>query len=381
MALANFIWPLGYNMYINFFPIHIRQSGGDDFIVSLIISIPLFAGVLCIVGGILADYVDRKKTMLFGWAVTIPAPLIWAFADGWEWLLIGTIIFSLTQISMPAFTIYIFDHQSPGNKMLAFSIIAIGNASGSILGPFVGGTILDGYGTKPLYLLIFLLYTVSTFCFIPVARQAQKSRRPIVQYLKWNSIFGAYSIRKLTLVFLFLAALSFVQNISGPYLPLFLNEFKLISVDRIGFAFTVLAAGSLLFTWIYGKTAGKVPIHAGILTGLLLFLLGLAITIYANDPFWLTCAFFLRGITLALATYVLGSVAFHLAGENKGLILSLFIAVRGIFIGAAAFPGAFLYRIDPHLLFYAEAILIVIWVLLSFHYFFRNYWLKPDLQK
>ncbi len=61
IALANFIWPLGYSSYINFFPIHIRQLGGNDFVVSLIISIPLFAGILCIIGGILADYMDRKK--------------------------------------------------------------------------------------------------------------------------------------------------------------------------------------------------------------------------------------------------------------------------------------------------------------------------------
>src|SRR5262245_53859323 len=105
MAAAGFIWASGYSLYVNFFPLYIKELGGNEYHVSLITSIPLFMGVLGILGGILCDYIDRKKIILFGWAITIPGPLIWFFADNWQWLAVGQVVLSLSFLIGPAVTL------------------------------------------------------------------------------------------------------------------------------------------------------------------------------------------------------------------------------------------------------------------------------------
>lgn len=380
VSMANFIWPLGYSMYINFFPIHIRQLGGSNFVVSLIISIPLFAGILCILGGILADYADRKKIMLFGWAVTIPAPVIWMFADRWEWLLAGTVIYSLEAVCMPALTIYVFDHEHPGNKMTAFYVISVSGMAASIIGPALGGWVLNVYGITPLYLLVFVFYTIATLCILPISGQKRGSTRSFRQYLKWKHIFGGYALKKTAIVILFLSLFSLITNISTPYLPLYLKESKQIFIDEIGFAFSILSIGSVLFIWLFGKTAGKLPFHTSIVAGVVVFLLSILTVIYLNNVYFIYSSLLLRGMGAALATFLTGMIAEHLTGENKGFILSVFITIRNIFIGLAAYPGAFLYQIHFDLLFYTEGILIVLWAAASFHCFFRNYWRNPSFK-
>lgn len=377
-SLTNFFWPLGKSMYIYFFPIHIRQLGGSEWVVGLAISIPLVAGILCLAGGVLADYMDRKNIVLFGWGVTIPAPLIWAFADRWEWLLVGTVIYSFTMVCVPAITLYIFDHESPGNKMQAYSLYSISSMLGSIVGPSVGGIILEEYGSKSLFLLIFLLYALATACILPMSGQRRRAPLPVSQSIRsWRTVL-ALAIKPLVTVIAFLAVISFIQNLSDPYLSLFLNEAKAVPLARIGMAFTALSAGSALFMWLYGKFDGKVNMHHNLLAGIVVFLTSLALTVYANHIVVLMLAFFLRGVVGALAVYILGSIANRLSGGNKGLTLSLFVALRNILIGAAAYPGALLYPIHPYLLFYAEGALIAVWAMLSFHPVFRSFFHKHE---
>lgn len=375
-ALANFLWPLGQSMYINFFPIHIRQLGGSELVVGLAVSIPFFAGVLCLIGGMMADFTDRKHIIFFGWAVTIPAPFIWAFADRWEWLLVGTVVYSFTMVCAPAITLYIFDYDTPGNKMQAFSLYSISGMLGAIIGPFIGGTILESYGSRPLYLLIFLFYIASTLCVLPMSGQPKRTNRSIRQYLNWSNLAAAGPLKQLIVILLFLSTISFIQNISGPYMPLFLNEVKQMPVDRIGLVFTVLSLGAALFTWLFGKLDDKLGMRNNLLIGIVLFLLSITMTAYTSNIYWLLVAFFLRGIVGATAAYALGGVANRLTGDNKGLLLSLFITLRNIFIGLAAYPGAFLYPIHPHLFFYVEGMLLAVWALFSFHAYFRDFWKK-----
>ncbi|MDD4592786.1 MAG: MFS transporter, partial [Parabacteroides sp.] len=121
LVLSNTLWPLGYSMYIGYFPLYIEKLGGTKLTISILASIPFFMGLLAVLGGYLADRIDRKTLLLFGWAVTVPAPLIWAFADHWHWLLIGQLLYSLTSVCIPALTLYVFDYKSPQDKMLPYS--------------------------------------------------------------------------------------------------------------------------------------------------------------------------------------------------------------------------------------------------------------------
>lgn len=251
---------------------------------------------------------------------------------------------------------------------------SISSMAGAILGPSIGGIMLNEYGARPMYWLIFACYAVSTLCVLPMSKQPKRTNRSIRQYLQQSNLASSGPSRKFVAILLFLVAISFIQHLSGPYMPLFLSDVKQLPVDRIGLVFTMLSIGAALFTWLFGKLDGTLGMHKNLLIGIVLFVLSIAITAYANHVVWVLAAFFLRGVVGATIAYALGSVASRLTGDNKGLLLSLFIALRNILIGLAAYPGAFLYPIHPYMLFYMEGTLLAIWAMLSFHPYFKDFW-------
>ena len=64
LFIAELLWPLGLALYTGFFPLHIRELGGSDIIVGIIMSIPNILGILAILGGILCDITDRKYVII-----------------------------------------------------------------------------------------------------------------------------------------------------------------------------------------------------------------------------------------------------------------------------------------------------------------------------
>jgi len=377
LFLAELLWPLGLALYISFLPIHIRELGGSDIIVGIIMSIPNILGVLAILGGILCDITDRKYVIIFGWAITIPAPLIWAFANRWEWMLAGQIIYSLTLICSPAITLYILDYKTTGNKMAGYTLVYLAAPLGSIISPAIGGRIISAYGRQTLYLIVFVLFSVSTLCTFFLTKQPVEKDKYIKNNFRFKLDLDSSYVKRLASAVVFFTLLTAVQNIGESYLSLFMSEFRKTSIDWIGFYYTALYIGASLFTFLFGKSDERLNPHIILTAGNILLIVSILLLVFpanVNSVPVLILAFFLRGINRSILVF--NQVLFAQntnSSNNKGLILSLFIAFRSIVTGLAVYPGAFLFRANPKYPFYAEAILIISWILFSYSGRFKNY--------
>ncbi len=379
LVLSNTLWPLGYSAYIGFFPLYIEQLGGSKLTISIISSIPFFMGLLAVVGGYLADRMDRKLILLFGWAITIPAPLIWFFADNWYLLLAGQVIYALTAVCIPAFTLYVFEYDIPGNKMIPYSIANVGGIAGSILAPSLGAKIIALYDIKILFLTVFFIYFLSTLCVLFVSGQKpQKTEKPDKGFNIVNTVKEIRGNKTLS-VMIYLSLLLFCMNISEPYISLYLSDYLTMPVNMIGRTFTFIFLGASLLTYIYGKFSAKTNPHHVVLTGVVIFLLSLVTVTCFSSIYAIYAGFFCRGINRALLFFVQGVLVTKLNTKNKGLVLSLFVSMRNIAVGLAAYPGAFLYNITPVAPFIAEGLLMVLWVLISFSHQFAGFKDKPEL--
>jgi len=196
LFIAELLWPLGLALYTGFFPLHIRELGGSDIIVGIIMSIPNILGILAILGGILCDITDRKYVIIFGWAITIPAPLIWAFANRWEWMLVGQIIYSLTWVCSPAITLYILDYKTAGNKMAGYTLVYLAGPLGSTIAPAIGGKIISSYGRQTLYLIVFALYSISTLCTLMLTKQPVEKNKDLRNSFSLKLDMNSSSVKK-----------------------------------------------------------------------------------------------------------------------------------------------------------------------------------------
>ncbi len=375
LFIAELLWPLGLALYTGFFPLHIRELGGSDIIVGIIMSIPNILGILAILGGILCDITDRKYVIIFGWAITIPAPLIWAFANRWEWMLVGQIIYSLTWVCSPAITLYILDYKTAGNKMAGYTLVYLAGPLGSTIAPAIGGKIISSYGRQTLYLIVFALYSISTLCTLMLTKQPVEKNKDLRNSFSLKLDMNSSSVKKLASAVVFFTVLTAFQNIGESYLSLFMSEFRKASIDWIGFYYTALFIGASLFTALLGKSNERLNPHVSLTTGNILFVMSILFLVFpTNSVFVLILAFFLRGMNRSILVFNQAIFAQNTNNSNnKGFILSLFIAFRSIIIGLAVYPGAFLYRANPKYPFYAEAILVIIWILFSYSGRFKNY--------
>lgn len=159
-----------------------------------------------------------------------------------------------------------------------------------------------------------------------------------------------------------------------------MSEYRKTSIDLIGFYYTALFIGASLFTALLGKSNERLNPHASLTTGNILFIISILLLVFpTNSIFILILAFFLRGMNRSILVFNQAIFAQNTNNSNnKGFILSLFIAFRSIIIGLAVYPGAFLFRTNPKYPFYAEAILVITWILFSYSSYAKNYFTNEN---
>jgi len=368
---AELLWAMGLAMYKSFFPIHVKEVGANDIIVGIIMSIPSLLGVLAIVGGIWADFAGSKNAIVFGWAITVPAPLIWMFANNWIWMLIGQIFYALTWVCAPAIALYILDYDTTGNKMAGYTFVFSAGPIGSIIAPAIGGKVITSFGKETLYFIVFVFYLISTICTLLLSRQPAKGKlEKNIEYHQEglsmrDKLPGTLaSLKQMSGMIVLLTILVSAQNIGESFITLYAEEAQKFSVEHIGIASTALYIGSTIFTFLFGKSEEKMKPYTALITGNLIFIISVFLTtLKSSTIISLVSAFFLRGIGRSILLFSQAILAKNITdGNNKGFILSVCIAIRNTAIGIATYPGAFLYQINPAYPFYAEVLITIIWI-------------------
>ena len=105
---SNFVGAFGDGLYSFLLPVYIQTSlKATPVEVGLLYTIlTLCASFTVMIGGVLADRIDRKKVMVFAWALWLPAPIIFSLATDWK-MAIPAMIFYGCYFSSPALSAYI----------------------------------------------------------------------------------------------------------------------------------------------------------------------------------------------------------------------------------------------------------------------------------
>lgn len=362
LVMGNLFWPLGMGMYAGFFPLYIRQLGGSDLAVSFIISIPFFLNILSLPGGILSDRINRKWLMVFGWAVTIPAPFLWSLAAGLPMLVAGQLILASSALCMPVLTIYLMDHPASGNKMKAYSMVNAAGMLAMAAGPALGGLIAEQYDMRRVFWIVGALYVLSTLFVLFISSQRAEGGHKDREAGGLKRSFQSYTMKKLVFIMLFLSALSSIQGFGEPYLTLYLNESLGMEISFIGIVLSVMFISGSVITFCAPLFDRRIDPYKQMLWGSLLFLLSSLLLPMVHHPYLVLPVLALRSINKWMFFHVQMVFYKGLHSNGRGLMFSFFLMARSFMMGLAAYPAGALYGRLSGGLFYIEALLLLLWV-------------------
>ncbi|MBR6747819.1 MAG: MFS transporter [Clostridia bacterium] len=375
LLAAELFFATGVNLYGVLFPVYMKNFVADERIISLILSIGSFMGILALVGGWLCTRFNLKWVAFCCWAVTLPAPLIFALSSSWPGFLAGQIIYNLTTAFGPAIMLYIFEHPGQGNKTGAFMLFSATTMLAGLIGPAVGGVLSDAIGMRNVLLISFTMMCIAASLILmlsPVSpKKPEASASPEAERKKSTVSFSPAGIwrficenRRVMLWIVLLAAVMPGYNITGSILGIHVSTFGYTDT-QIGLGYTISAAYGITLSLIVQRWGNRAtPLFIVALLGLSCVTANVFILIPAMIGVMIPLSVGMRGTGRVVLPYLQATLTETLGVAEKGMYISSFMALRSLFAFLSTSSGGVLYKITPELPFIMEGLCGVVWVLL-----------------
>jgi len=364
LFIAEVLWALGSNMYKDLLPVHMKSIVQNPQLVSLILSIGTFTGVLALCSGWLSKRYNLKWLLVMCWAVTVPAPLLFALAKSSFLFILGQIIYSLTTMFAPAVVLYIFDYDYPGDKLPVYLLYCLVSQIASVAGPAIGGLIAAALDMRQMLLVSFALYTLSTISTLFMSRA--KDRKP--EEISENTVKEPFHLKKhlveygrIYIWMFFLMSISAIQCICDPLISVYLTDLKGFTTEQLGFGFTMACLGGVFFTYVIRKK-GKSWRMISVTIGLTLIYAASMFGLFAQGVVLLITMLFLRGSAKSMTFYQQGTFTEIAKGPKKEMFVSAFFAIRSVMITIANNIGGAIYKQKPESMLLVELLCIAVWL-------------------
>ncbi len=374
---AEVLWAVGANMYAGQLSVYMNGIVHNPRLVSFIQSIANFSGVLAVFGGFLTRKVNLKWLVVLCWAVTVPAPLLFALAQDASLLILGQAIYSLTTMFGPAVILYVFDYDYPTDKLRVYLLYCLVSQIASVTGPAIGGAVATAMGMRGMLMIVFVLFTLASASTLamskavgkaqpePLPKRAERGPFSLQAHLKTYGVLYGWM--------LFFVLLPAIETVAEPLISVYLTDHRGFTTAQIGYGFTFTCLGGVLLTMAVRKWGKSVPILA--VMALLSALFAAADLGFLGTGFVLMfCMLTLRGASKTTLFFEQGTFTelCETAGPHKGMFVSVFIALRSLAMTAANNLGGVLYTRSPTAPFLAELAGCAVWLALFALFFARR---------
>jgi len=367
---ADLFWGLGSNLFAGLLPVYIREFTDNVQLIGFLMSVATILAFTSIIGGFLAKKIHVKYVIVFGWLITVPAPLFFMFANSWQMILIGLILQGLTSVSAASVVLYIFEYPYEGNKMNAYMNFSMGIMIGALIAPSIGGIIAEQFGIRTIFFITFIMWSIASVCTILLTKYKKTpveeipAEKPEEEQIRSEGGFLArMGLTGPILLFIgLMCLLHFGQNIAQSVVALYLDETRNFSLSSIGFATTFMSLGGIVLMWFSKRFNARIGMGKTVVILSVIFILanlGMALTGLTG----LLAAMFLRGVLSVMPNYVQAKVSDILPEKNRGVMVSLYMTARSLVIAAGTNFGAGLYASWQYLPFLAEIGIMVLWII------------------
>lgn len=170
MILAN----VAGAMYVGFIPLYLKSLGADIAQIGLFFTIAqIIPLILQILGGWISDSLGRLKSIAAGSVSGVVSYIALILAPTWGWVLVGEGLNAITRSLVgPSFSAFVAEESQEYNRAKVYGLVDTFYTIVAIVGPPVGGYLVDHYGFKVMLIVAASIYTVATVIRVHMANKA-----------------------------------------------------------------------------------------------------------------------------------------------------------------------------------------------------------------
>jgi DHA1 family multidrug resistance protein-like MFS transporter len=357
MIFAN----VGGNMYGPLMPLYIKDMGATVGQIGLFFTISqIIPLALQILGGWISDTLGRLRAIAIGSVVGIFTYIALIAAPTWQWLLVASAFQAITgSLVGPSFDAFIAEHSSEENRAKMFGISQALFMIVGVVGPVLGGWLVDLYGFKKMLMVAAGLYVIATVIRVSMAREASKGSESRPQKLSFVSLkdnlgtmFGllvAGGVITWVLITDGVRDISF--GLSMNLLPVYMQEFGGLNFREIGLMNSVFGLFMMLSTIPGGWLADKKGERVNIVFGFTLIGVALGMLVYmpTANPWLYGVGWAIAGTGVGLMTPAYQSLISKAVPKKvRGTAFGLFSSSLGLVSLPAPWLGGQLWeKVNP----------------------------------
>jgi len=367
IVASNLTGSFGDGLYAYLLPVYMTETlKADPVQVGILYAVlNLFTASTMLLTGVVGDRYDRKKIMIVGWGVWVPAPICFALAKNWFQMLPGMALWG-SWVGGPTMTAYIATAADKERVTSTFTAIFAAWSLGYVFSPAVGGFLAATVGMRCVFYLSSILYASAGLILLFIS-----SQRPISQARKRRleesqSLFQLLKTRKLLALSIAFASLMFTTMLFRPFISKFLADVHRYGDFEVGVSGSVLFLGSAILSLSLGKLGDRYGRSYANASSLAISSLSLALLMMFRDFRILMIAVFLAG-----SSYTLWSLMNAIIGpqapesiRTRWISVPQSVSMFSSFI--APYVGGVLYDTSPyHPFIVAIALMLLLACLIS----------------
>lgn len=349
-----FVLELGERMSERFLPIYILAVGGGALAVGLSNSLDnLLGAVYSLPGGVLADRIGYKKSLVLFNIISMLGYAIAVFFPSWQAAIFGAILFtSWSSVSLPGIMTAISKNLPQNKRTMGVSIHSFIRRFPMALGPIIGGFFINTWGEKDGIRLAFILAFFVAFISIFIQQKfiaddhKKSDTRPLLHPIK---IFKSMSM-DLKRLLISDILIRFCEQIPYAFVVIWCLKIVKVSAVEFGILTSIEMITAILVylpvAYLVEKNKTKKP-YIGITFG---FFSLFPLVLLFSKSFWaLAFAFFVRGLKEFGEPTRKSLILDFAQGEHQGTLYGAYYLIRDSVVSLAAFLGGYLWIISPGL--------------------------------
>ncbi len=355
------VWTFGLGLYSYVWSIYLRTLGATPGEVGLAFAIGYVAFAASMIpGGILSNRYDLRKVIIWSWALSIPVPLILILARTWQVATVGLVLLQGTSFGLPAYNAFIVANTESHKISSAFGSSYSAGTLGYIFSPVVGSVLLTLTGFQTVFMISFILFSVSTIILLPIGTHPPKLEDHRIRLerprTRWEVVL---------LIFLVISATAF--SLVFPFLPIYYQDRFLLNLSTIQLMGAAYYAGATVFANVIGSRAEKKGGGSAMATAVLLAAFGLFGLILIPSAIFIVLFAFLFG-----AARTPSYIAYSLLSKNRregatrAGTYGFYLTIESIGLVVGSYFGGYAYGISPFLLLGTSAVLFLGLAFLAF---------------
>ncbi len=377
MILAN----VAGNMYGTMLPLYLKSLDASVVQVGLFFTLSQIVPLaLQILGGWISDNLGRLRSIAWGSIAGVLSYVGLLLAPTWQWVLVGEGISALTRSLVgPSFGSFIAEQSSEKNRARVYGILQTIYGVVVIIGPPLGGWLVDHYGFKFMILVAALIYSGATIIRVAMARQAARTREKKKTAFTLKKLGSDFKV----ILGLFIAGglvtwllvTDGVRDISYAMsfnlMPLYLNGIGRMSVQQVGWLASFYGVASMVMNIPAGWLADKKTERLVIAFGYLFLFAGIFTFLKANNFMGFAVSWILMGLGDGMmAPAYMSLISKAVPEKQRGIAFGFMQTSLGLFSLPAPAIGAKLWeRFSPRVPFIISSVvslLVIIPVWLKF---------------